>query len=100
GLFGLIAPRYTAAALDLEPAGTTMGLSEMRASAGGLFVALGAFCMLSGADWAFAALGIAYAGSAVGRVTSIVLDQPPMPKAFVWFLFELLPAVWLISVNL
>ncbi len=41
GLFGFLAPRYTAAALDLAPTTSTMGLSEMRASVGGLFVVAG-----------------------------------------------------------
>ena len=41
GLFGFVAPRYTASALDLAPTNSTMGLSEMRASVGGLFVVAG-----------------------------------------------------------
>ena len=35
GLFGFLAPRYTAAALDLRTGASTMGLSELRASVGG-----------------------------------------------------------------
>ena len=99
GLCGLLMPRFTAEAMDLQTTHSTMGLSEMRASAGGLFVALGLFCIVSGAPWAFAALGIAYTGAAIGRMTSIVLDNPPMPKALVWFLFEAIPAAWLIWIN-
>lgn len=99
GLCGLVMPRFTVNALDLQTTDSTMGLSEMRASAGGLFVALGLFCIVSGQPWAFAALGIAYAGAAIGRMTSIFLDNPPMPKALVWFLFESLPAAWLILLN-
>ena len=97
GGFGLIAPRYTAEVLDLTPSGSTMGLSELRASAGGLFVAMGLVCLWTGAPWAYGMLGVAYAGAAIGRLTSIVLDKPPMPKAFVWFLFEAIPAAWLIA---
>ena len=41
GLFGFLAPRYTASALDLAPTDSAMGLSEMRASVGGLFVVAG-----------------------------------------------------------
>ena len=96
GLFGLVAPRYTAGVLDLAPTGSTMGFSELRASAGGLFVAMGAACLLTGAPWAYAMLGIAYAGAGTGRLVAIVADRPPMPKAALWFAFEALPAAWLI----
>ncbi len=99
GLFGLLAPRYTAEALDFGTTTSTMGLSELRASAGGLFVAMGGACLLLGAPWTFAMLGVAYAGAAVGRLTSILLDRPPLPKTLIWFLFEAVPAVWLISMN-
>lgn len=96
GLFGFLAPRYTAEALNLKTEGSTMGLSELRASAGGLFVALGLGCLLIGTGWAYAMLGLAYAGAAAGRLVSILIDRPPMPKAFVWFLFEAVPAAWLL----
>ncbi|MDA7424381.1 DUF4345 family protein [Thalassococcus lentus] len=99
GLFGFIAPRYTASALDLTTGQSTMGLSELRASAGGLFVSMGLVCLILGAPWAYGMLGVAYAGAAVGRLVSIIIDKPPMPKALIWFLFEAVPAVWLIAVN-
>lgn len=99
GLFGFLAPRYTARALDLSPADTTMGLSEMRASVGGLFVALGGFCLISGAAGAYAMLGVAYGGAATGRLVSILVDRPPLRKAGVYFLFEALPAAWLLWAN-
>ena len=96
GLFGLISPRYTAKVLDMTPTDTTMGLSELRASAGGLFVAMGVVCIWTGAPWAYAMLGVAYAGAATGRLVSIVIDKPPMPKAFYWFLLEAVPSAWLL----
>ncbi len=97
GLFGLVSPRYTAQVLDMEPKRSTMGLSELRASAGGLFVAMGIVCIWTGAPWAYAMLGVAYAGAATGRLVSIVIDKPPMPKAFIWFLLEALPSAWLLT---
>ena len=99
GLFGFLAPRYTAEALDLQTVGSTMGFSELRASAGGLFVAVGLTCLMTGAPWAYGMLGVAYAGAACGRLVSIVVDGPPMPKALIWFLFEAVPAAWLIWAN-
>jgi len=99
GLFGFVAPRYTASALELKPVGSTMGLSEMRASVGGLFVAVGLACLISGAPEAYAMLGIVYAGAGTGRLLSLVLDNPPRNKALLYFAFEALPAAWLLSVN-
>ena len=96
GGFGLLAPRYTARVLDLDIKHSTMGLSELRASAGGLFVAVGLVCVVSGAGWAYAMLGVAYAGAGTGRLASILLDRPPMPKAAIWFAFEAVPAAWLL----
>jgi hypothetical protein len=87
GAFGFLAPRYTASALDLNTGETTMGLSEMRASVGGLFVA-------------FAMMGVAYSGAALGRLVSLVLDKPPFVKAFIYFAIEALLALTLILANL
>lgn len=100
GAFGFLAPRFTAGVLDLAPAGTTMGLSEMRASVGGLFVALGLGCLLIGAPLAYAMMGVAYAGAAAGRGLSLLLDAPPMPKALVYFGIEAGLAAWLVLANL
>lgn len=99
GAIGFVAPRYAAKALDLEPTQSTMGLSELRASAGGLFVAMALTCLVTGAGFAYAMLGVAYAGAATGRVISMVVDKPPQPKAAIWFLLEGLPAVWLILMH-
>lgn len=100
GLFGFLAPRYTASALQLRTDGGTMGLSEMRASVGGLFVAMGLFALLSAAPMAYAMIGIAYAGAATGRLLSIFVDKPPRRKAMVFFAFEAVPAAYLILANL
>ncbi|MFW2587059.1 DUF4345 family protein [Sagittula sp. SSi028] len=99
GAIGFIAPRYAADALDLKVGDTTMGLSELRASAGGLFVAVGVVCLVTGAGWAYAMLGVAYAGAATGRTLSMLRDAPPQPKALAWFALEALPAIWLIWAN-
>lgn len=100
GCFGLLAPRYTAGVLDLATNGSEMGLSELRASAGGLFVATGIFCLLSGAPWAYAMLGVAYAGAGTGRLVSLLADHPPRRKAGAYFAFEAGFAIWLIAANM
>lgn len=100
GGFGFLAPKFTAGVLDLAPTGSNMGLSEMRASVGGLFVVLGLACLWIGSPMAYAMMGFAYAGAAAGRGLSLVLDQPPMPKALVYFAIEAVLALWLIFANL
>ncbi|WP_146587808.1 DUF4345 family protein [Puniceibacterium confluentis] len=99
GLFGFLAPRYTARVLDLAPTHSTMGLSEVRASTGGLFVALGLGCILLGTPMAYAMMGIAYTGAAAGRIVSMSIDNPPQPKAFLYFFFEAVVAAWLLWAN-
>lgn len=100
GAFGFLAPRYTASALDLGIGPSNMGLSELRASVGGLFVAMGLFAIWSGIPMAYAMLGVAYTGAAVGRLVSIVLDNPPFKKAMLYFSLEAGPAAYLLLANL
>ena len=99
GLFGFLAPRYTASTLDLETTKSTMGLSEMRASVGGLFVILGLAAIAINQPLAYAMIGFAFVGAAMGRVLSIVLDHPPLLKALVFSGIEAALAAWLIGAN-
>ena len=99
GLFGFLAPRYTAAALDLEPTASTMGLSEMRASVGGLFVITGLFALWVGSSSVYFMLGIIYSGIALGRFVSILFDNPPLQKALLYGGVEIVMAAFLIFAN-
>ncbi|MCR9126966.1 MAG: DUF4345 family protein [Rhodobacteraceae bacterium] len=100
GLFGFVAPRYTAAALDLAPQGSNMGLSEMRASVGGLFVVAGAAALWLDAPLGYAMIGFAFAGAAAGRVVSLILDAPPRGKVLLFGGIEAALAIWLIAANI
>lgn len=100
GLFGFVAPRYTATALDLAPTTSTMGLSEMRASVGGLFVVAGSAALWLDHPLAFAMLGFAFAGAALGRLLSLLLDAPPVRKVLVFGGIEAALALWLLAANL
>ncbi|SDW44433.1 protein of unknown function [Ruegeria halocynthiae] len=100
GLFGFLAPAFTANALDLAPTKSTMGLSEMRASVGGLFVVTGAAVLWLNTPMAYAMLGVVYAGAALGRFVSVFLDNPPMTKALTFGGIELALAIWLIFANI
>ena len=99
GCFGFLAPRFTMGALYLQTDGNTMGLSEVRASVGGLFVFTGIACLLLGTTESYFMLGVAYVGASAGRLLSLVVDQPPFSKAFTYFAIEAAIAVWLIAAN-
>ncbi len=100
GLFGFLAPAWTAASLDLAPTNSTMGLSEMRASVGGLFVVTGAAVLWLNSPTAYLMLGIVYAGTALGRFVSLALDNPPIAKALLFGGIEAVLAALLIAANL
>lgn len=100
GLFGFLAPRYTASALDLAPTNSTMGLSELRASVGGLFVVAGGAAIWMGVPLGYAMLGFAFVGAALGRVLSLMLDKPPIVKVLVFGGIEAALAAWFLWANL
>ena len=100
GGFGFLAPRYTMGALHLQTEGNTMGLSEIRASVGGLFVVTGIACLFLGTPEAYFMLGVAYVGASAGRLLSLALDKPPFVKAFFYFAIEAILAAWLVAANL
>ncbi len=100
GLFGFLAPRYTANALDLEPTKSTMGLSEMRASVGGLFVVAGLAAIWLNAPLGYAMIGFAFTGAALGRVLSLIFDKPPVRKVLVFGGIEAVLATWFLAANL
>jgi hypothetical protein len=99
GLFGFLAPRFTASALDLAPTSSTMGLSEMRASVGGLFVVAGVAALWLNTPVAFAMIGYCFLGAAVGRVLSLAFDGPPVRKVLVFGGIEAALALWFILAN-
>lgn len=74
GAIGWLAPRYTMAVVDLVAGPSPMGPSEIRAASGALFVGLGLGALLIGTPAAYAMVGFAWGGAAVGRMTSILLD--------------------------
>jgi len=99
GAIGWLAPRYVMGVLDTAPTKSSMGVSEVRASAGALFVGLGVGVVLVGTPDAYAILGAAWMGAAVGRVTSIILDGPT-PKKWGFFICELVVGLGALAINL
>ena len=100
GLFGFLAPRYTAGALDLTPTTSTMGLSEMRASVGGLFVAAGLAAIWLDDPLAYTMIGFAFLGAVFGRVLSLIFDKPPVRKVLIFGGIEAALAAWFVIANL
>ncbi len=99
GLLGWLAPRYTLATLDLVAGPTSMGQSEMRASAGALFVGLGLGALVLADPVAYAMLGLAWAGAATGRATSLLLDGQTRKK-WAFFVVEAAVAATSLWINL
>ncbi|MGB7241028.1 MAG: DUF4345 family protein [Sulfitobacter sp.] len=100
GLFGFLAPRYTAAALDLKPDGSTMGLSEMRASVGGLFVVMGLAALWLQHPLGFAMIGFGFVGAVAGRGLSLFIDKPPVRNLLIFAAVEGFLAAWFLAANL
>lgn len=98
GCFGWLAPRYTLGALDLFAGKTTMGMSEIRASVGALFVGMGIGALLLGTPEAYVMLGCCWCGAAAGRLTSLFLDGQSQKK-WVYFVVEAAVGVPAVVLN-
>jgi len=99
GCFGWLAPRYTMGALDLSAGATTMGMSEVRASVGCLFVGMGIGALVLGTPEAYVMLGACWCGAALGRLTSLVLDGNSRKK-FIYFAVEAIVGIPAVLLNI
>ncbi|QBF32079.1 DUF4345 family protein [Thalassococcus sp. S3] len=99
GLLGWLAPRYTMETVDLADTGSTMGKSEVRAVSGALFVMAGIGALILGSADAYAMIGFIWAGGAVGRLTSLILDGKTRLK-WIFFGCEVAVAVIALGLNL
>ncbi len=97
GIVGWLFPRYTMGALDLTDGGSTMGTSEVRASAGCLFVGMGIGALIINAPAAFLMIGCCWTGAAVGRLTSLLRDGKSHKK---WFFFGIEAVVGLLAIAI
>ncbi|MEM0900714.1 MAG: DUF4345 family protein [Pseudomonadota bacterium] len=100
GLIAWIKPRYAMKKLDLKTDGSTLGLSEIRAANGALFVGIAVAALLINAPLGFAMVGFAYAGAAVGRGTSIILDGSGQTTSYAFIAVEIALAAYLILAHL
>jgi hypothetical protein len=74
GCLGAFLPKKAAQLTCLEPLGAT-GVSEIRATYGGLFIGLGAVALFHQSVDTFLVVGLAWVGAACGRVWSVVIDR-------------------------
>ena len=96
GAFGWLAPRYTMKVVDLRDGGSSMGLSEVRAASGGVFVITGIAALLIATPAAFLMAGLVWGGGASGRLLSLIFDGQTSKKIW-YFLIELavcIAAIW------
>ena len=96
GALGLLAPQRAAAFASLSPIGPT-GTSEIRATYGGLFAALGLACLVSQSQPIYTTAGIAWVGAALGRAWSVLVDRNVLPKNLGGIGFELAIGVLLLA---
>ena len=100
GLMGWLAPRWTMQQLDIHAGPTNMAYTEVSAVSGCLFVGLGLGAIALNDPLAWVVLGIAYAGAAVGRVTSIFRDDAASRQSWTFFGCEAALGAWLILANI
>jgi hypothetical protein len=74
GAISLIRPLAVTGFTGIQPDGPR-GLSEIRGVLGGLFIALGGAALLLPDKGASQAAGLAYLGTAGGRLLSIIIDK-------------------------
>lgn len=99
GAIGWLAPRYVMEVLDTTTITTTMGLSEIRAASGALFMGLGIGALWFGTPEAYAMIGAAWLGAAIGRATSIIVDGAT-PKKWGFLVTELAVGLGAIAINI
>lgn len=74
GCLGLIWPRKVSAVIGLHLPGP-LGVSEFRATYGGLFIGAGLAVLLIGTREAALVLGAAWGGACLARAVSLVVDR-------------------------
>jgi hypothetical protein len=84
---GLVRPSAAAAFASIEPVGL-VGVSEIRATYGGFFLALGAWALVAQTPATFTIVGIAWFGAALGRLVSAFVDGSSSAKNLGGIAFE------------
>ena len=88
GALGLLWPRRVSTVIGLHLPGR-LGVSEFRATYGGLFIGAGLAVILSAAPDAALVLGAGWIGAFVARMISIVVDRSTSKENLVGCVIEL-----------
>lgn len=101
GLIGWWMPHYTMQKLGLSlTEGRRVGLSEVRAVNGCLFVFVGLAALAINEPLGYAMVGFMYVGAAIGRTSSIIVDRSGEFLSYSFVTAEFAFAVFLILANL
>ena len=73
GCLGLLFPNAVGRVLGIEP-DRPMGISELRATYGGVFLGLGIGCLVAQSVPVFTVVGAAWCAAAVARIVSCAVD--------------------------
>jgi hypothetical protein len=76
GLLGMLAPLHAGRMVGLKPL-DGRGISELRATYGGLFTGMGLACLVLQAPAAYAVAACAWLGAALMRAVSMAVDRNP-----------------------
>jgi hypothetical protein len=87
GVFGLFWPLSAARLVGLEPDGER-GISEIRATYGGIFLAIGIFATIAQTSDIFRVVGVGWCGAAAARSFSYVRDNSRSPSNLGAIVFE------------
>lgn len=88
GLMGFLWPRQVSAVIGLRLPGK-LGISEFRATYGGLFIGTGGAVLILGSSDAALVLGAAWLGALFARLISILIDRSTSKENIAGCLIEL-----------
>lgn len=95
GLLGLIWPRRVSGVIGLQLP-DRLGISEFRATYGGLFIGAGLVTLLVGSRDAALVLGAAWGGAFVARSLSVVIDKSRSKENLAGLMVEAIVAALLL----
>lgn len=95
GLLGLVCPHPVSRVIGIHIPGR-LGLSEVRATYGGLFIGAGLAVLLIGSRDAALVLGAAWAGAFLARAVSFVIDASRTKENIAGLIIEAAIAVLLL----
>lgn len=95
GLVSLIKPAAITGFTGLSPVGGR-GITEIRAVLGGLFIALGAFPLITNSPIAYMMLGVTYLALGVVRAVSMFLDKSVVQSNIISLAVEILFGIILV----